>query len=155
MQKIVPCFWFDNNLEEAFKFYKSVFKDNAIINVTRVPGGPGGETVVGDMTLFGQQFKGLQGGPLFQFNESISFYVNCDSQEEVDEYWNKLTSNGGKESMCGWLKDPFGVSWQIIPTKMFKLIGDKDREKAGRAMAAMMTMKKIDLHKIEAAFNGK
>ena len=155
MQKITPCFWFNNNLEEAFNFYKSVFKDNATINVTRVPAGPGGDVVVGDMTLFGQQFKGLEGGPLFAFNESISFYVACDSQEEVDYYWEKLTSNGGKESMCGWLKDPFGVSWQITPTKMFKFIGDKDREKAKRAMDAMMTMKKIDLKKIEDAFNGK
>lgn len=154
MQKITPCFWFDNNLEEAFNFYASVFKD-AKIKITRIPGGPGGETLVGEITLFGQEFRALNGGSLFNFNESISFYVSCEDQKEVDYYWSKLTADGGKESACGWLKDKYGVSWQITPKHVFKMLEDKDQAKVGRAMAAMMKMSKIDLKKMEDAFNGK
>lgn len=154
MQKITPCFFFTgNNLEEAFNFYASVFKD-AKVKITRVPGGNGGETIVGDITIHGQEFKALQGDQLpFQFNESISFYVSCDDQKEVDYYWSKLTANGGQESVCGWLKDKFGVSWQITPKKVFSMLEDKDKAKVGRAMDALMKMKKIDLKTMEDAFN--
>lgn len=155
MQKITTCFWFDNNLEEALTFYTTVFKDARIVSITRIPGGGGGETVVGEFMLFGQQFRALNGGPLFKFNESISFYVNCDTQEEVDFYWSKLTAGGGKESVCGWLKDKFGVSWQICPKQVFQMLEDKDQAKVSRAMAAMMKMAKIDLQKMQDAFNGK
>jgi len=155
MQKITPCLFFNNNMEEAFKFYASVFKKDAKVKLTRVAGGTGGETLVGEITLFGQQFRALEGEVPFRFNESISFYVNCDSQEEVDYYWSALSSNGGQESVCGWLKDKFGVSWQIAPKKMFELLEDKDKVKVGRAMAAMMKMTKLDLKKFEDAFNGK
>lgn len=155
MQKITTCFWFDNNLEEALTFYTTVFKDARIVSITRIPGGVGGETVVGEFMLFGQQFRALNGGPLFKFNESISFYVNCDTQEEVDFYWSKLTADGGKESVCGWLKDKFGVSWQICPKQVFQMLEDKDQAKVSRAMAAMMKMARIDLQKMQDAFNGK
>lgn len=154
MQKITPCFWFDNNLEEALKFYQSVFKD-ATIKITRIPGGANGETIVGEFNLFGQQFRALQGGPLFKFNESISFYVNCENQEEVDLYWSKLTANGGQESVCGWLKDKYGVSWQITPKQVFALLEDKDSKKVQRAMDVLMKMKKIEWQKMKDAFDGK
>lgn len=153
MQKITTCFWFDNNLEEAFNFYASVFKD-ARIKITRVPGA-NGETIVGELTLFGQQFRALQGGPLFKFNESVSFYVNCEDQQEVDYYWSKLTADGGQESACGWLKDKFGVSWQITPKQVFALLEDKDTKKVERAMGALMKMGKIDWKKMKDAFDGK
>ncbi len=156
MQKITPCFWFDNNLEEAFKFYASVFKGaDAKFNIIRVPGGMDGETQVGELTLFGQQFRALNGGPLFKFNESFSLYVSCEDQKEVDYYWSTLTADGGKESVCGWLKDKFGVSWQITPKQVFTMLEDKDKTKVGRAMAAMMKMGKIDLKKMQDAFDGK
>lgn len=154
MQKITTCFWFDDNLEEALNFYASVFKD-AKVNVTRIPGGLNGDTVVGEMTLFGQQFRALQGGPMFKFNEAISFYVNCEDQKEVDYYWSKLTADGGQESVCGWLKDKYGVSWQITPKQIFALLEDKDTKKVGRAMEVMMKMKKIEWQKMKDAFDGK
>jgi predicted 3-demethylubiquinone-9 3-methyltransferase (glyoxalase superfamily) len=154
MQKITTCFWFDDNLEEALKFYQSVFKDSKI-KVTRIPGGANGETVVGEFTLFGQQFRALQGGPLFKFNESVSFYVNCENQEEVDFYWEKLTAGGGQESVCGWLKDKFGVSWQITPKQVFALLEDKDSKKVQRAMDVLMKMKKIEWQVMKDAFDGK
>lgn len=154
MQKITPCFWFDNNLEEAFNFYASVFKD-AKININRIPGGLNGDTLVGEIVLFGQSFKALNGGPIFNFNESISFYVNCEDQKEVDYYWKALTADGGKESVCGWLKDKYGVSWQITPKQVFRMLEDKDKAAVGRAMAVMMTMKKIDLKTMQDAFDGK
>jgi len=155
MQKITPCFFFNNNLEEAFNFYASVFKKDAKIKLTRVAGGSGGETLVGEITLFGQQFRALEGPVPFRFNESVSFYINCDNQEEVDYYWSALSSNGGAESVCGWLKDKFGVSWQIAPKQIFTMLEDKDKVKVGRAMEAMMKMTKLDLKKFEDAFNGK
>jgi predicted 3-demethylubiquinone-9 3-methyltransferase (glyoxalase superfamily) len=154
MQKITPCFWFDNNLEEALNFYASVFKD-AKVKVTRVPGGPSGETVVGEITIFGQQFRALQGGPIFKFNEALSFYVNCENQEEVDYYWSALTANGGQESICGWLKDKYGLSWQITPKQIFPLLEDKDSKKVQRAMEVMMKMTKIEWKVMKDAFDGK
>jgi predicted 3-demethylubiquinone-9 3-methyltransferase (glyoxalase superfamily) len=158
MQKITPFLWFDNNAEAAMNLYVSVFKDAKITSLQRWgkgQPGPEGEVLTGGFQLFGQDFAVLNGGPQFKFNESMSFVVNCDTQAEVDEYWAKLTANGGQESMCGWLKDPFGLSWQIIPRVLPRLIGDKDAAKSARAMQAMMQMRKIDIKKLQDAFDGK
>lgn len=157
-QKITTFLWFDNKSEEAAKFYVSIFKNSKINEVQKLPGGPNGPgdiTTLVDFTLFGQEFLALDGGPHFKFNESISLLVGCDTQAEVDEYWSKLTSGGGQESQCGWLKDKYGLSWQITPKKMMELNSSSDKAKAARAMQAMMTMRKIDLKKIEDAYNGK
>ena len=157
MQKIRPFLWFNGNAEEAMKFYVSVFKNSKIEDVSRYPeGAPGpvGEVMVGTFTLDGQEFMALNGGPEFPFNEAISFYVNCKTQEEVDDLWKKLTADGGMEVQCGWLKDKFGVSWQIVPTRLGELLGDPDREKAARAMQAMLQMKKIDIAALERASAG-
>lgn len=156
MQKITPFLWFDNNLEEAIEFYTSVFPNSKIGGVSRYGEGaplPAGTIMSGTFELEGQQFMALNGGPMFKFTEAISFYVNCKDQEEVDYYWNKLTADGGEESMCGWLKDKFGLSWQIIPTKLPELIGSSDPQKAGKAMQAMLQMRKIDIAQLEAAYN--
>lgn len=157
-QKITTFLWFDNKAEEAAKFYVSIFKNSKVNAVHKFPGGPDGPsdtTTVVDFTLFGQDFLALDGGPLFKFNESVSLLVACDNQAEVDEYWTKLTSGGGQESQCGWLKDKYGLSWQITPKKMMELNASSDKVKAARAVQAMMTMRKIDLKKIEDAYNGK
>lgn len=156
MQKITPMLWFDNNAEEAMNLYTSIFKDSKIGRVTRygkTGPGPEGGVMTAEFELFGQKFVALNAGPLFKFTEAVSFVVNCESQQEVDYYWNKLTENGGQESQCGWLKDKFGLSWQITPAVLIKLTADPDPKKAGRAMQAMMQMKKIDIAKIEAAAN--
>jgi predicted 3-demethylubiquinone-9 3-methyltransferase (glyoxalase superfamily) len=152
MQKITPFLWFDGNAEEAIRFYSSVFSNAKLIST--MPG-PGGSFMGATFQLEGQEFFALNGGPQFKFNEAVSFYVNCDTQEEIDEKWAKLTADGGQESMCGWLKDKFGLSWQIVPSILGKLFGDPDREKAGRAMQAMMQMKKFDIQKLQDAFDGK
>jgi predicted 3-demethylubiquinone-9 3-methyltransferase (glyoxalase superfamily) len=157
-QKITTFLWFDNKSEEAAKHYVSIFKNSKIDKVHKFPGGPDGPndtTTLVEFTLFGQEFMALDGGPLFKFNESVSLFVSCEDQAEVDEYWSKLTSNGGQESQCGWLKDKYGLSWQIAPRKMMELNASPDRAKAARAMQAMMTMRKIDLKRIEDAYNGK
>lgn len=157
MQKITPMLWFDNNAEEAVNLYTSVFKDAKITKISRygkAGPGPEGSVMTAEFELFGQKLVALNAGPMFKFNEAISFVVNCETQEEVDYYWDKLTANGGKESMCGWLKDKFGLSWQITPTILMKLNTDPDKEKAGRVMQAMMKMKKIDIAAIEAAAKG-
>ncbi len=158
MQKISPFLWFDDKAEEAMKFYTSVFKDSKIISIQHYPEGSDdphmkgmeGKVLTGIFELNGQKFMALDGGPLFKFNESISFYVECDGQEEVDYYWEKLSAVPESEQ-CGWLKDKYGISWQIIPKQLGELLGDPDHEKAGRAMAAMMQMKKIDIKKLEEA----
>lgn len=158
MQKIQTCLWFDGNAEEAINLYHSIFKDGKITQVQRWgkdQPGPEGEVLTAQFTLFGQEFLALNGGPQFKFNEAVSIVVNCETQAEVDEYWSKLTANGGQESMCGWLKDRFGLSWQIVPKQLMKLIGDKDQAKAGRAMNAMLKMRKIDINVIQKAFEGK
>lgn len=158
MQKITPFLWFDDNAEEAMNFYTEVFKDSKILNMRRWgKGGPGkeGDVMTGTIELFGQEFMLLNAGPIFKFNEAVSFFVNCNDQEEVDYYWNKLTSGGGQESQCGWLKDKFGLSWQIIPAALSRLLGDPDPARAARAMQAMMQMRKIDVAKLEAAADGK
>jgi predicted 3-demethylubiquinone-9 3-methyltransferase (glyoxalase superfamily) len=153
MQKITPCLWFDTQGEEAARFYTSVFPNSRIVEVTRYgSAGPRSEGMVMTVTfeLDGQMFTALNGGPDFTFDEAISFEVSCESQEEVDSYWRTL-SEGGEEGPCGWLKDRFGVSWQIIPTVLPKLIADPDREKAQRVMAAMLQMKKIEIDELERA----
>jgi predicted 3-demethylubiquinone-9 3-methyltransferase (glyoxalase superfamily) len=158
MQKITPFLWFDSNAEEALNFYAAVFKDSKIMNVSRYPeGGPGpaGSVMVGTMELAGQKFMAMNGGPHFKFNEAISFVVNCEDQQEVDYYWQKLTADGGKEVQCGWLKDKFGLSWQITPTVLTKLLGDPDKAKSKRVFQAMMKMVKIDIAELERAADGK
>ena len=144
-QKIVPFLWFDNNAEEAADFYCSLFK-NAKVTM-RSP------LVVG-FELEGMKFMGLNGGPQFKPNEAFSIYVNCEDQQEVDALWNKLTSDGGEEGQCGWLKDKYGFSWQIVPTLLSKLMSDPDREKSQRVMDAMLKMRKMDMAELQAAFDG-
>ena len=157
MQKITPFLWFNNNAEEAMDFYTSVFKEAKAGNVVRLNNVPGqqGQVLTATLELFGQNFTLLNGGPNFQFTEAVSFVVNCEGQEEVDYYWEQLTAGGGKESMCGWLKDKFGLSWQIIPSGLPKLLADKDAAKAGRAMQAMLQMRKIDLPALQQAYDGE
>ena len=153
MQKITPCLWFDTEGEEAANFYTSVFPNSKIVNVARYgSAGPRseGSVMTVDFELDGQQFVALNGGPQFTFNEAISFQVSCESQEEVDGYWSALTE-GGEEGPCGWLKDRFGVSWQIVPAALLRLLGDPDREKSQRVMQAMLQMKKIEIDDLERA----
>jgi len=155
MQKITPFLWFDNNAEEAATFYTSVFKNSKILNIARYGEegpGPAGAVMTVSFQIEGQEFVALNGGPVFQFNESISFVINCDNQQEVDDYWSKLTAGGGKESQCGWLKDKFGVSWQVVPKRLEELMTDKNPQKVQKVMAAMMKMKKMDIAKLEEAY---
>jgi predicted 3-demethylubiquinone-9 3-methyltransferase (glyoxalase superfamily) len=153
MQKLTPCLWFDTEGEDAAKFYASVFPSSRIVE-TAYYGSAGpraeGTVMTVEFELDGQRFIALNGGPDFKFNEAISFQVNCENQEEVDVYWSKL-SEGGEEGPCGWLKDKFGVSWQIVPTVLPKLLTDPDREKAQRVMAAMLKMRKIEIPELERA----
>lgn len=156
-QKIVPYLWFDDQAEEAATFYVSLFKDSKILEVTRYGDagpGPKGKAMVVDFQLNGQEFIGLNGGLQFKFTEAVSFLVHCKSQEEVDDLWNKLTAGGGEESQCGWLKDKYRLSWQIIPDRLMELLGDKDPQKASRAMNAMLQMRKIDIGALERAHGG-
>jgi len=156
-QKITPFLWFDTRAEEAAQFYTSIFKNSKILHVSRYGDagpGPKGSVMVVNFQLAGQEFTALNGGPRFTFSEAFSFVVNCENQNEIDEYWSKLTADGGQESMCGWLKDKFGFSWQIVPVQLSKLLGDKDRERAGRVMQAMLKMKKIDIATLERASHG-
>src|SRR3989442_12687406 len=156
-QKITPFLWFDNNAEQAAQFYTSIFKNSKILNVSRYGDagpGPKGSVMVVNFQLEGQQFTALNGGPLFKFSEAFSFVVNCETQKEIDEYWNKLTSGGGKESKCGWLKDKFGFSWQIVPTALGSLMSG-DPKKANRVMQALFQMKKLDIATLEQAAEGR
>ena len=158
MQKITPFLWFDNNAEEAARFYTSIFKNSKILNVSRYGDagpGPTGSVMVVSFQLEGQQFTALNGGPQFKFSEAFSFVVNCETQQEIDDYWSKLTAGGGRESECGWLKDKFGFSWQIVPTALGKLMSDKDPEKSGRVMQALLQMKKLDIAMLEQAAKGE
>ncbi len=153
MNKITPFLWFDNQAEEAAKFYTSIFKNSRITDVTRYgEGGPGpaGTAMTVAFDLEGQHFTALNGGPEYKFTEAVSFYVDCNSQQEVDYFWQKL-SEGGEEGPCGWLKDRFGLSWQIVPSALTKLLSDPDPEKAGRVMQAMLKMSKIDVAALERA----
>lgn len=155
-QKITPFLWFDDNAEEAMNFYTSVFKNSRIVNVSRnteAAPGPDGAVLVGEIEIEGMRFLLLNGGPIFKFNESVSFMIHCEDQAEVDYFWNKLTE-GGEESQCGWLKDKFGLSWQVTPKVLVELLSDPDREKANRVMAEMMKMGKIVIQDLEAAAAG-
>jgi predicted 3-demethylubiquinone-9 3-methyltransferase (glyoxalase superfamily) len=152
MQKITPFLWFDGNAEDAAKFYVSIFKKSKVMSVNRA--GPNGPVFSVTFQLEGQDFYALNGGPQYAFTPAISMFVNCETQKEVDELWRKLT-DGGSEEPCGWLKDKYGLSWQIIPTTLGKMLGDKDRAKANRVMQAMLTMKKIDIKGLQKAYEGK
>jgi predicted 3-demethylubiquinone-9 3-methyltransferase (glyoxalase superfamily) len=153
MQKITPFLWFDNNAEDAVNFYVSIFKDSKILSVARYGDagpGPKGTVMTANFRLNGQEFVALNGGPHFKFTEAISFVVNCETQAEVDEFWEKLSA-GGTESQCGWLKDKFGLSWQIVPTVLPELLQNKEAGKAQRVMQAMLQMKKIDINTLKQA----
>jgi len=161
-QKISPCLWFDGKAEEAAKFYVSIFPNSRIVDISHYTnvgqdqhGQKAGTVMTVAFELEGQSFLGLNAGPLFKFTEAVSFIVYCDTQAEVDRYWSALTASGGEEGPCGWLKDKFGLSWQVTPTKLIEMVTSKDKPKAGRAMGAMMQMKKIDIAKIEAAYEGR
>jgi predicted 3-demethylubiquinone-9 3-methyltransferase (glyoxalase superfamily) len=157
MTKITPFLWFDNNLEQAVKFYTAIFKDAKVLAVRRYDeASPDGKTKImtARFRLAGQEFVGLNGGPLFKFTEAVSFFVSCKTQQEVDYYWRRLTA-GGSPGRCGWLKDRFGLSWQIVPDQLLDLLGDKDPAKAGRVMQAMLKMSKIKIRALQRAHAGK
>ena len=154
MQKIAPFLWFDGKAEEAMNFYISIFKNSKIVSVTRYgEGGPGpkGTVITATFQLDGQEFMALNGGPQFTFTEAISFFVNCETQQEVDELWEKL-SEGGEKQRCGWLKDKYGLSWQVIPSILGEMLQDKDAEKSKRVMQAMLQMDKIDIKTLKQAY---
>ncbi|WP_276374987.1 VOC family protein [Chryseolinea sp. H1M3-3] len=156
-QKITPFLWFDDNAEEAINFYTSIFKDSKVVNISRYGEhgpGPKGSLMTATFQLHGQEFMALNGGPMFKFTEAISLFVKCKTQEEIDELWEKLSA-GGEKSRCGWLKDKFGLWWQIIPPVLGELLNSKDSEKSGRVMAAMMKMSKIEIKKLQDAYDGK
>jgi len=156
MQKITPFLWFDGNAEEAMNFYTSAFKNSKIGQVRRYGDagpGPKGSVMTGTFSIEGQEFMVLNGGPMFKFTPAISFFVNCENQQEVDELWEKLSA-GGEVMQCGWLKDKFGVTWQIIPKALGEMLGDKDPQKSQRVMKAMMKMIKIDVEELRRAYEG-
>jgi predicted 3-demethylubiquinone-9 3-methyltransferase (glyoxalase superfamily) len=161
-QKITSNLWFDKQAEEAARYYTSIFKDSKILKATHygkegfeIHKMPEGTVMSVEFTLEGQKFVALNAGPVFKFNEAISFIVNCDSQEEIDYYWENLSRDGDPRSQqCGWLKDKFGLSWQVIPIQLSEMMGGEDQERAGRVMNAMLQMKKIDLHALEEAYEG-
>ncbi len=160
MQKITPFLWFNDNAQEAVKFYASIFKDSKIGRIARYgeeaaekTGRPKGSVMTVEFELEGQRFVGLNGGPMFKFTEAVSFVVNCETQEEVDYFWEKL-SEGGEKSRCGWLTDRFGLSWQVVPTVLIDMLHDKDHEKSQRVMEAVLQMDKIDINSAKQAYLG-
>jgi predicted 3-demethylubiquinone-9 3-methyltransferase (glyoxalase superfamily) len=158
MQSIKPCLWFDTQALEAAEFYISIFKNSKLDQIGYYGEGtplPKGTVLVVNFQLNGQDFMALNGGPMFQFNEAVSLVVDCETQEEIDDYWQKLTADGGQEVQCGWLKDKYGLSWQIVPTVLGKLMADKDPAKTNRMMQALMTMVKLDIGGLERAFRGE
>ena len=158
MPKITPFLWYDNQAEEAANFYVSIFKNSKVLGVTRygeAGSGPKGSVLTAAFELAGQKFTALNGGPQFKFTEAISFVVNCETQEEVDYFWEKLIAGGGQESMCGWLKDKYGLSWQVVPAILPELLQEKDPEKSNRVMQALMQMKKLDIATLKQAAEGK
>jgi predicted 3-demethylubiquinone-9 3-methyltransferase (glyoxalase superfamily) len=150
MHKITPFLWFDGNAEEATNFYLSIFKNSKLLSV--MPG-PGGKAMGTTFEIEGQKFHTLNGGPQYKFTPAISLFVNCETQQEVDELWEKLLAGGGRADRCGWLQDKYGLSWQIIPTALPRLLGDKDPVKAGRVMQAMLKMDKIDIKGLQQAYD--
>jgi predicted 3-demethylubiquinone-9 3-methyltransferase (glyoxalase superfamily) len=158
MQRITPCLWFDHQAEEAVKFYASIFKDSKIKHIARygemgaaVSGQPAGSVMTVLFDLQGQEFMALNGGPMFKFTEAVSFMVMCESQDEVDRYWKAL-SEGGEESQCGWLKDKFGLSWQVVPAQLNEMMQDKDPKRSERVMMAILGMKKLDIQVLRRAY---
>ncbi len=158
MPRLAPCLWFDGQAEEAATFYTSIFPDGRIETVARAsadtPSGPKNSVLTVDFTLDGQRFVGLNGGPEFTFSEAISFVIDCADQAEVDRYWTALTADGGAPGPCGWLKDRFGVSWQVVPRRMYELINGPDAAASERAMQAMLQMSKLDVAELERAYAG-
>jgi predicted 3-demethylubiquinone-9 3-methyltransferase (glyoxalase superfamily) len=161
VQKLVPCLWFDRQAEEAAKFYVSIFKNSKLGGVSYYPnegqeihGTKEGTVLVAEFEIEGQKFMGLNGGPQFKFTEAVSFTVNCDTQEEIDYHWSRLTADGGQEGPCGWLKDKFGLSWQIAPSMVGKWLTDPDKRKSARVIAAVMKMGKLDIAALQKAFDG-
>ena len=153
MQKITPFLWFNDNAEEAVNFYVSIFRNSRIVSMSRYPEGtpgPAGKVMTATFQLEGQEFIALNGGPEFKFTEAISFFVNCETQKEVDDLWEKLSA-GGEKGPCGWLKDKYGVSWQIVPTALGQMLGDKDSQKSQNVMQAMLKMTKIDIETLRRA----
>lgn len=162
MKIIIPCLWFDHTAQEAVDFYTSVFKDSSVGAKTyygkegfEIHHMPEDTVLTIEFTLLGQKFTALNGGPEFKFTEAVSFQVPCETQEEIDYYWEKLGEGSDQLGPCGWLKDKFGLSWQVYPAVMEKFLADPDKEKAGRAMAAMLKMNKLDISQLQAAFDGK
>jgi predicted 3-demethylubiquinone-9 3-methyltransferase (glyoxalase superfamily) len=163
VQPITPCLWFDNQAEEAARYYTGIFKDSRIGAISRygeagreVHGQKPGSVMTVEFELNGQPFTALNGGPVFKFNEAISFQIMCKTQEEVDHYWNKLTAGGDPEAQqCGWVKDKYGLSWQVVPTVLVEMMSDPDKEKSGRVMEAMLRMKKLDIAALQQAYEGK
>jgi len=158
MAKITPCLWFDNQAEEAAKFYTSLFPNSRVDKVVRAaadnPSTPAGAVLTVEYTLDGSPFVGLNGGPDFKFNEAVSFVIDCTDQAEVDRYWDALVQGGGEHSVCGWLRDQFGVSWQVVPRQLNEMLESDDRPAAARAMEAMLKMEKIDVEKLREAYEG-
>jgi predicted 3-demethylubiquinone-9 3-methyltransferase (glyoxalase superfamily) len=162
IQKIAPCLWFDDQAEEAVEFYMGIFRHSKIVRVARygeagreVHGKPAGTVMTVAFELEGQAFTALNGGPIFTFNEAISFQIDCETQAEVDHYWEKLSEDGDvRAQQCGWLKDRYGVSWQVVPRVLVEMISDSDSVKSGRVMEAMLQMKKIDIEELERAYAG-
>ena len=155
MQKITPFLWFDDKAEEAMNFYVSIFKNSKVLGVSRYGEegpGPEGKVMVGTFELEGQKFHALNGGPQFIFTEAVSFLIDCETQDEVDYFWEKL-SEGGEKSQCGWLKDKFGLSWQVVPSILGDLLQDEDEEKSRRVMAAMLKMDKLDISRLKQAYD--
>ncbi|HKV10499.1 MAG TPA: VOC family protein [Thermoanaerobaculia bacterium] len=163
LQRITPGLWFDSEAEDAANYYVSIFKNSRICEITRygeagreIHGKPPGSVLTVEFELDGQKFTALNGGPIFQFNEAVSFQIACETQDDVDYYWEKLTQGGDVNAQqCGWLKDKFGLSWQVVPTIMSELLNDPNSEKSQRAFAAMMQMKKIDIEALKRAYDGR
>ena len=158
MDKISPCLWFDGDAEEAARLYTSLFPNSHIDSVDRSPAdtssGPEGTVITVNFTLAGRSYIALNGGPDFKFTEAVSFSIDCDDQAEVDRYWDALLADGGEPSVCGWLRDRFGLSWQVIPRQLPEMLNSKDRDAARRAMQAMLKMVKIDVAELERAYSG-
>lgn len=162
VRRITPCLWFDDQAEEAANYYVSIFENSRVLKVSRyteagyeVHARPAGSVLTVSFELDGRRFTALNGGPVFQFNEAISFQIGCDTQQEVDYYWDRLSQGGDKKvQQCGWLKDKYGVSWQVVPNVLSEMISDPDPEKSGRVMTAMLKMKKLDIEALERAYAG-